>query len=129
MKSVAIAIIMRENRVFVARRANIEKLLGYWEFPGGKVEEGETLQQCLDRELNEELGIITKSGEVITKTIFEYEHGAFEIVALKCEIISGDIELRVHDKIEWVEVDRLLELNLLPADVEIAEYLITNSKY
>ena len=128
MKIVTVAIIKKDNKVLVARRAPNEKLAGLWEFPGGKLENGETLQEGLERELEEEFGVITKSGKEITSSIYTYEHGSFKIVALESVIISGDLHLRVHDEIQWVQVNKLLEVELLPADVAIADYLIRINK-
>ena len=127
MKIVTAAIIEQDNKILVARRAPREKLAGFWEFPGGKLEEGETLQQCLERELEEEFGIITRSGKEITSSIYEYAHGSFKIVALESKIISGELDLRVHDKIEWINIHELLSIELLPADISIANYLIENN--
>jgi len=128
MKIVTAAIIKKDNKILVARRAPDQKLAGLWEFPGGKVEDSETLQQCLERELEEEFGVITKSGKEITSSIYTYEHGSFKIVALESVIISGTLDLRVHDKVEWIQVDELLAVELLPADIAIAEYLINLQK-
>jgi len=124
MKIVTAAIIRKENKILVARRAPGEKLAGFWEFPGGKLEEGETLQECLERELEEEFGIVTKSGRELTSSVYEYEHGAFKIVAIESEIVSGDLNLRVHDKMNWIAIEKLLDVELLPADIAIANYLI-----
>ena len=125
MKIVTAAIIRKENKILVARRAPGEKLAGFWEFPGGKLEEGETLQECLERELEEEFGITTKSGRELTSSIYEYEHGAFKIVAIESEIISGSLDLRVHDEVNWIAIEKLLDIELLPADIAIASYLIS----
>jgi len=126
MKTVTAAIIIKNKKILVARRGPGQKLSGLWEFPGGKLETGETLQQCLERELEEEFGIITTSGKEITSSIYEYAHGSFKIVALESEIISGELDLRVHDKIKWVDIHGLLSIELLPADISIANYLIDN---
>lgn len=128
MKTVTAAIIRKGNKVLIARRAPGEKLAGFWEFPGGKVEEGETLQECLERELQEEFGIITKSGKVLVSSIYEYAHGIFEIVALETMIISGKPELRVHDEIGWVDIDKLSTVQFLPADIAIVDYLVDANK-
>jgi len=124
MKIVTAAIIQEKNKLLLARRAPNEKLAGLWEFPGGKLEKNETLQACLERELQEEFGVITKSGKELTSSIYTYKHGSFKIVALESKIISGNLELRVHDQIQWVAIDKLLEIQLLPADIAIANYLI-----
>ena len=124
MKIVTVAIIKKENKILVARRGPKEALAGLWEFPGGKLEDEETLQGCLERELEEEFGIITRSGKELTSSIYEYEHGSFKIVALESKIISGDFELRVHDKVQWIQIEKLLMIELLPADITIANHLI-----
>ena len=123
MKIVTAAIIYKDNKVLVAKRAPGEKLAGLWEFPGGKLEKGESLQECLERELEEEFGIITKSGPVVTSSIYKYDHGSFKIVALESTIVSGTIELRVHDKVQWIDINNLFEIDLLPADIAIAKDL------
>lgn len=128
MKIVTAAIIKQNNKILVARRAPGEKLAGMWEFPGGKLEEGESLGGCLERELAEELAIQTKSGKELTSSIYTYEHGSFKIVAIESVIISGEPELRVHDKVAWFHIHKLLDIKLLPADIPIANYLINKDK-
>lgn len=128
MKIVTAAIIKKDNQVLVARRAPGEKLEGFWEFPGGKVENEKTLQECLERELEEEFGLTTKSGQELTSSIYKYTHGEFKIVALESRILSGNIDLRVHDKVLWCLPENLLNVELLPADIPIADYLINMNK-
>ena len=128
MKIVTAAIIRKGNKILVARRSPGEKLEGLWEFPGGKLEKGETLQECLERELEEEFGLTTKSGRELTSSIYKYEHGEFKIVTLESIVISGNIDLRVHDKVSWCLPEDLLNVELLPADIPIADYLINMYK-
>ena len=123
-KTVTAAIIVSDGRVLIARRGPNEKLAGWWEFPGGKLEAGETLQECLRRELYEELGVRTVVNEIIAESVFEYEHGEIHLVALKTHIVEGEIVLTVHDSYEWVKPERLLSYSLAPADIPIAEYLL-----
>lgn len=128
MKIVTAAIIRKDHKILVARRAPGEKLGGFWEFPGGKLEKGETLQECLERELEEEFGLTTKSGKELISSIYKYDHGSFKIVALESVITFGEAELRVHDKIEWIDIHKLLDIGLLPADIPIANYLIDKNQ-
>jgi 8-oxo-dGTP diphosphatase len=69
MKTVTAAIAIDKGRILLARRSQNEKLSGYWEFPGGKVEKGESLQDCLKKELKEELGVQAEIGEPTAESI------------------------------------------------------------
>ena len=123
MKDVTAAIIIKDGKVFIARRAPGENYAGGWEFPGGKVEPLETPEECLRRELCEELGIEAKVSDFITDSIYEYPRGTIRLLAYRAEIMGGDIRLKVHDAYRWVEVQDLLKYELLPADIAIAEKL------
>jgi len=121
MKTVTAAIIIRNQKVLLTRRGPSEKLAGYWEFPGGKVEDGETLQECLERELLEELGVAAVVGEVMAKSEYHYDHGSFLLVGMYANLLSDDLKLTVHDSAEWVPIKGLLSYQLAPADIPIAE--------
>ena len=121
MKAVTAAIIRRDNRVLLTRRAAGEKLAGSWEFPGGKVHDGETPEECLARELKEELSLVCLIGRKVAESEYHYEHGSFVILAYEAEIESGAMKLSVHDRAEWVHIDELPAHPLAPADVAIAE--------
>lgn len=120
---VVAAIVIKSDKVLIARRGPKEKLAGNWEFPGGKVESGETPQQSLERELREEFGVTAVAGRIITESDYVYDHGAFKLLALETELKDEVLLLTVHDRVEWVDVSELSSYNLLPADVPIAEHL------
>jgi len=122
-KLVTAAIIIDSGKVLLTRRGPSEKLAGFWEFPGGKVEQGESLQDCLERELKEELGIVSVVGRELTRSEYTYPHGAFTLIALESKIVDGDISLSVHDRAEWVEINNLLDYKLAPADIPIAKWI------
>lgn len=127
--SKVVAAIIRSNElILLTRRKQGEKLAGYWEFPGGKIEENETLSLCLEREIKEELNITIKAGKRVASSIYNYTHGKIELIALTTEIISGTIHLTVHDKADWVAIPDLLLYKLAPADIPIAEKLIDNDR-
>ena len=83
LKKVAAAIAIQDGKVLVARRAPGEKLAGMWEFPGGKVESHESVQQCIVRELAEELGVRASAGEILAETTYTYDGGAIHLIALR----------------------------------------------
>jgi 8-oxo-dGTP diphosphatase len=128
MKLVTAAIIRDGANILVVRRGQGETLAGYWEFPGGKVELPETLQECLERELFEELDIATKVTNVVAVSDYKYENGAIKLVALEAEILHGEIKLSVHDKLRWLTPNEIVELKLAPADIPIAHALLENQE-
>lgn len=123
-KQVAAAVVVQNGLVLVTRRAPGQNLAGLWEFPGGKLEGGESPQQCIVRELAEELGIRVLVGRIITESRFDYPGGAINLIAVETQIIEGDITLSVHDAFEWLPPESLLERDLAPADIPIARELI-----
>ena len=102
MKFVTAAIIYQDGKVLLTRRGPNENLAGFWEFPGGKIEKDDTYQECLTREIKEELNLHIEVGEVLTTSTYKYVHGEIHLIALEASILSGTIELTVHDKYEWV---------------------------
>ena len=123
-KVVTAAIIRRNRSVLLTRRSCGKKLAGYWEFPGGKVEDGETPEECLTRELEEELGIQAVIGRKFAESLHQYDHGSFRIVAYIADWVAGDLRACVHDRVEWVKVGDIGAYRLLPADVPIAAVLL-----
>lgn len=118
MRLVSAAVIIEEGKLLLVRRAPGQSLPGYWELPGGKVEQGESLEDCLVRELDEELGVSATVGVLLARTTYRYEHGEFEMVALEATI-TGEPEMRVHDKLSWATAGELQNYDLAPADVEL----------
>jgi 8-oxo-dGTP diphosphatase len=123
MRLVAAAIIISHGAVLIARRKPGDTCGGCWEFPGGVVEPGETLQECLRRELKEELGITAAVGGTVAETIYEDDHGRLCLVALEARIAGGEFALAAHDRVKWVPPKNLSRHRLSPADVPIARIL------
>jgi mutator protein MutT len=123
---VTAAVIRNDNKILIAKRKRA--LMGSpWEFPGGKVEKNETLQECLKRELHEELGIEVEVGEFLCS----YKHvlncqSAINLYAYEVTHISGDFELRDHEEIRWVTLEELEQYNFPDADRMIVRLLISN---
>jgi 8-oxo-dGTP diphosphatase len=121
---VVCGIVFNHKKVLICRRRSTKLLGGYWEFPGGKIEEGETDELSLSRELAEELGMkVEIRGFFITNT---HDYGKFkiELIAYKCSFINADFKLVDHDAVRWINIKDLNKWNLAPADIPIANELI-----
>lgn len=123
MKLVTAAIIIINNHVLLTRRKKGQKLEGYWEFPGGKIEKNETPQSCLERELYEELNVKAKAGKTIAESVYEYSHGSIKLIGIETILLSDQLKLSVHDKAKWVLLKDVTNFNLAPADIPIAKIL------
>jgi 8-oxo-dGTP diphosphatase len=119
MKEVTAAIIVRNNKVLIARRAPGENLEGKWEFPGGKIELGETPEHCLQREIHEELDIDIDVLDFFGDSIYDYSNGTIRLMAFRCQWLSGELTLRVHSEIAWVNSDELGTYDFAPADIPL----------
>lgn len=104
---IAVAIIEKDGKYFIAQRSKKDFNENRWEFPGGKQEEGETIQECLKRELHEELGIDATIGEYVCNNFFEYYGRKFEVLAFKITSFSGTIHRKEHKAMKWVSVNEL----------------------
>ncbi|HRU38924.1 MAG TPA: (deoxy)nucleoside triphosphate pyrophosphohydrolase [Candidatus Goldiibacteriota bacterium] len=120
------AIIEKDGKVLLARRKS-GSMAGKWEFPGGKLERGETEEQCLVREIREELGVDIETAGFFGESFFESSGRAMILKCHKARLLSGKITLKDHDKAEWVAPEELLSYELAPADVNIAEKLKDNT--
>lgn len=121
---VAAAVLVRGGKVLLARRAAHKSQAGLWEFPGGKIEDGETPQHALVRELKEELGLTVTPGPEIFVHRHAYAHGVIELVSVLCRADAPDgLKSTDHDALEWVKPEDLLSYALAPADIPTAERL------
>ena len=87
MKRVSAGLVFCENKLLIAQRKRGKPQEYLWEFPGGKLEEGETMPQCLARELNEEFGINVKVGDFFAKSVFDYETGSISLEAYFANVL------------------------------------------
>ncbi len=121
---VTAAILEKDGRILIAKRlAGDDLFAGLWEFPGGKIEEGESPEECMARELKEELDIEVSVDKLITSNKHQYPHGIFELLAYKVKHISGEITLNDHDEIKWVTINEMSNFDFPPADIPIINYL------
>jgi 8-oxo-dGTP diphosphatase len=120
MINVTAAIIERNGNILIAKRSSTSSLPNKWEFPGGKVEIGETPEECLARELYEEFDIVVTVGDFFAESIHQYERKTVRLLAFRVQYDEDITTLNAHDDVKWVPVDDLLAYDLAPADVPIA---------
>ena len=97
--AVTAAVIVRQGRILLARRADHGHLDGKWEFPGGKIEPGETPEECLARELAEEFGITAVIGRAITQVMHSYDTGTIHLLVYRVTRVTGRFVPTDHDRI------------------------------
>ena len=107
----------KEQPVIFATQRGYGELKGGWEFPGGKIEEGETPQKALKREIMEELDTEIAIGKLIDTIEYDYPTFHLSMDCFWCEIVSGELKLKEHENAKWLTKEHLDEVEWLPADV------------
>ncbi len=122
MKNIRVvaAIIINKDKVFATQRGYGEFKDG-WEFPGGKIEKGETPEQALEREIQEELETKIQVNEKIDTVEYDYPNFHLSMDCFICNIIEGNLILKEHEAAKWLSKDELYSVNWLPADEGLIE--------
>jgi 8-oxo-dGTP diphosphatase len=122
---VAAALVDPDGRVLICQRPQGKQLAGLWEFPGGKLEAGETPEACLIRELDEELGIEVKAACLAPFVFASHTYESFHLLMplYLCRRWEGFVERREHDALAWVRPEKLLDYPMPPADAPLCAYL------
>ena len=119
---VVAAIIAQEGKIFATQRGYGEFKDG-WEFPGGKIEEVETPQQALVREIQEELDTEVEVGDLLGTVEYDYPTFHLSMQCFLCRIKSGSLNLKEHEAARWLAEDELDSVDWLPADIEVLEWI------
>ena len=118
-----VAAILHRDRAYFATQRGYGEFEGMWEFPGGKIEPGESREVALKREIQEELGVDITIENLLCTTEYDYPSFHLTMHCYLCSIASGDIELREHKSALWLTSDRLDDVAWLPADKEVIDKL------
>ncbi|MBK4140321.1 NUDIX domain-containing protein [Corynebacterium macginleyi] len=116
------------SRFLACRKKPGKPLEGHWEFPGGKIEPGESPEQALAREIREELNLIARVSSKLTTTTYQYDFATIELTTFYCTLISGKLRLSDHDATRWVSPAEAMEMTWAPADIPAVEMLAANRK-
>ena len=114
------------ERFLACRKRPGKPLEGHWEFPGGKIEPGESPEQALAREIREELNLIAEVGQKVTTTTYEYDFATIELTTFYCTLVDGDLRLTDHDATKWVTSTEATHLTWAPADIPAVEAIASS---
>jgi 8-oxo-dGTP diphosphatase len=123
---VAAAIIIKDKKIFCAQRKDFGETAKKWEFPGGKIEAGETPEQALLREIREELNTEIKIDRFFMAVNHHYNSFYLTMHTFLCSVVTGNLELREHISSKWLPFNELYTLDWCPADDEILKRLVTD---
>ena len=120
------ALIKKNDKYLIGRRGPNEKSPGLWEFPGGKIEKGETPIECIKRELKEELNINAEIGDLVTKYNYDYPNVSYLLYFFKIKSYVGEFKIIVHDKLEWVSLNDFHKYDFLQGDTPLINQMLLN---
>ncbi|MBI2070603.1 MAG: (deoxy)nucleoside triphosphate pyrophosphohydrolase [Elusimicrobia bacterium] len=126
MTLVAAALLWRENSVLIGKRPSGKSYADCWEFPGGKIEQNETPEACVARELMEELGIGVNVGLLAAENTFVYPTGPVRILLFHARQTSGAIEKKEHADLRWVAPEKLTDYPMLPGNLALLPQILRN---
>lgn len=129
MKTIkVVAAVIRDGDKIFATQRGYGDLKGGWEFPGGKIEEGETPQEALKREIMEELDTEIEVGELIDTIEYDYSEFHLSMGCYWCSVVSGNLVLKEHEAARWLTKDKLRLIEWLPADIILVDIIQGNCK-
>lgn len=127
MLEVTAAIIRRDGKILICQRPANKNCGLLWEFPGGKIEAGETGEQCIIRECQEELSVTLSVERKLTDIVSEYPDRTMHLHFYICEIAAGSLILTEHNNLAWVDNVEILDYNFCPADKKMLDKIGVNN--
>ena len=127
--AVAAGLIFRNHKLLVTQRTSGSHLAGLWEFPGGKCEETETLPECLQRELHEELGVVVNVRECVETLEHAYPEKVVQLSFFRCELVMGEPTGEEGQALAWIGADELGGYEFPAADARLLEKLKSNLEW
>ncbi len=121
-----VAAIIKDNDKILATKRGHGEFIGGWEFPGGKIEKGETKEEALKREIQEELSLDIAINNYIYTVEYDYKTFHLTMDCFICSIKSGELTLNEHSDCKWLTKDELDKVDWLPADVDLIQFLKKN---
>lgn len=128
LRQVAAALIKKDGKYLICQRSAEDECGLLWEFPGGKLEEGETLEECIIREIKEELDLDIRVLGVFTTNIYRFDGKEILFTVFNAEIVGGDMKLKEHNDARWVTLEEMKSYKFMPADVVFVEKLLNENK-
>lgn len=122
---IAVAVVQHEGRYLIGLRPPEVPLGGLWEFPGGKVQTGETAQQAAARECREETGLVVVIGEAFPDVLHTYDHGQLRLHFFLCRLLDASKEDPTPERFRWVSGEKLVDYEFPAANAELIQYLST----
>lgn len=123
------AVIIENGKILCAQRGPDKAMPLKWEFPGGKIEAGESPQEALRREIVEEMQCEIEIGDQVEHTVYEYDFGIVHLTTFYCKLIRGRPVLTEHASMKWLSPDKLKSLDWAPADLPAIEKLSSTSTH
>lgn len=129
-----VGVLKREDEMLIAQRQKNQAYAGYWEFPGGKVEEGESLQEALVREFKEEVGVDSRNWQQLIRIYWEYEHACVDLNVFTCHDFNGEAHGAEGQQVKWIKLDDIENYQFPEANAGVVtalrlprEYMITGT--
>lgn len=125
MLTVVAALIEKDGKFLIARRSTGDSAtLGMWEFPGGKVEEGEDERIAIEREIMEEFEVRVQANKFLVNSVFSYPDRTIDLRLYECIYVDGEFHLHAHSEYRFVDKRELFNYCFAPADVALVEFLM-----